>query len=317
MHLETYICELLFRYNCVVVPGFGAFLSHEKAASHHEKTNTFYPPTKLISFNAQLEVGDGILVSHIAACLLKSYEDTLLLLQYEVKKWKHALENGEALDLEGLGVLSFSKEGKISFNPLHSANYLAASFGLSPVKAIPAASNIKEEISAISEPIVFRLETENKNKSYNRLILKYAAAGLIGVSSLLSAYKSYDLHLENKTIALEEAQEVVSKKIQEATFFGNNPLAFSPLEISLPKKEIAQPSFFIIAGAFRAPENASKKIAALKEKGFENASYLGANRWGLHQVSYGAFVSENEARVFLLEVQKNHAKDAWLLVSKK
>lgn len=47
MGLEHYIKDLLYRYNCVVIPGFGAFLTQEKSATIQESTNTFFPPTKL------------------------------------------------------------------------------------------------------------------------------------------------------------------------------------------------------------------------------------------------------------------------------
>lgn len=316
MQLEVHICQLLFRYNCVVVPGFGAFLSHEKAASHHEKTNTFYPPTKQLSFNEQLLVGDGILVSQIAATIFKTYEEALALVQYEVKKWNHVLSKGESLELEGLGVLDRSNEGKIDFSPQQQVNYLAASFGLSPIIANPIVTPNNKKV--VSEPLVFSLDAQElKNKRSYGFILKYAAAGLIGISVFLSTYSSYNTHLKNRLVAQEEAQKLVDKKIQEAAFFLNNPWPLATLEISLPKKETAKLSFFVIAGAFRAPENASKKIAQLKRDGFKDASYLGPNRWGLHQVSYGAFTEEQEARNFLANIQTQFAKDAWLLIQKK
>jgi len=316
VQLEKFITPLLFRYHCVVVPGFGAFLSHEKGASHHEKNNSFYPPTKVLSFNGRLQVGDGILVAHIAASLSKTYEESLIILQEEVQKWTISLKEGNAIDLEGLGILENSKEGHTHFTPNHQANYLPASFGLTAVKVFPIANSLSTQESGSLEPMVFELDpSHGKNLNIGKVFLKYAAAGLIGVSSLLSVYKSYDFHLENKVTAQQEAQEIVSQKIQEATFFGNNPLSFSALEINLTKKEVVAPSFFIIAGAFRNPENASIKIADLKSKGFENASYIGANRYGLHQVSFASFITETDARVILRDIHKNFAQDAWILMT--
>ena len=319
MHLEKYISPLLFRYNCVVIPGFGAILTQEKGASHHEKTHTFFPPTKVISFNAQLQLGDGILVSHIAKMLSISYEEALVLVQKEVQFWTSELAAGNAISLDGLGVFTQGKEDKISFKPFHEYNYLPASFGLEAVKVVPIAQQ-KATKDTHSEPIVFSLDTSYSQKEalpLRKLFIRYAAAALIGVSGALSVYNSYDTHVQNKRIAFQEAGQLVQEKIQKATFFDRQPRALSTLEISLAKKELVKPSFFIIAGAFRAVENASKRIALLKSEGFEKAAYLGANRYGLHQVSYRGFVSESEARVFLQDIKKNHAKDAWLLVAKK
>lgn len=326
VQLEQHISTLLFRYHCVVVPGFGAFLTHEKGARLDAKASTLYPPFKQLSFNAQLTVGDGVLVSHIAASLFKTYEETLPLVNYEVKKWQQQLVKGASLELEGLGLITKSTDGKISFSPSQTSNYLPSSFGLSAVKANPVVLNESEKTlqqkanaQLKKEGVRFQLEPQNKTEKtgLRKLAWKYAAAGLLGVSGLLSTYTSYENHLENKSVAQQEAQQIVNKTIQEATFFSAKPFSLSPIEISLTKKEVLRPSFFIIAGAFRAPENASKKIAELKSKGFKQASYLGPNRWGLHQVSYAAFTEEQEARVFLKNTQKQHAKDAWLLIQKR
>ena len=40
MQLETYISDLLYRYDCVTVPEFGAFLTQRKSAEVHETANT-------------------------------------------------------------------------------------------------------------------------------------------------------------------------------------------------------------------------------------------------------------------------------------
>ena len=59
MQLETYISDLLYRYECVSVPGFGAFLTQRVSAKINDTTNTFYPPKKTVSFNEQIQKNDG------------------------------------------------------------------------------------------------------------------------------------------------------------------------------------------------------------------------------------------------------------------
>ena len=50
MQLEIYISDLLYRYDCVTVPEFGAFLTHRVSAKIHESTHAFYPPKKALVF---------------------------------------------------------------------------------------------------------------------------------------------------------------------------------------------------------------------------------------------------------------------------
>ena len=66
MQLSQYISNLLYRYDCVVVPEFGAFLAHKIPAKIQENKNSFYPPSKRLSFNAQLQINDGVLANHIS-----------------------------------------------------------------------------------------------------------------------------------------------------------------------------------------------------------------------------------------------------------
>ena len=55
MKMDYYISQLLYRYQCVTVPGFGAFLTEIQSAQLHENSHSFYPPKKLVSFNGYLK----------------------------------------------------------------------------------------------------------------------------------------------------------------------------------------------------------------------------------------------------------------------
>lgn len=71
--------------------------------------------------------------------------------------------------------------------------------------------------------------------------------------------------------------------------------------------------YHIIAGAFKLPENATKKVNQLTAKGY-NAHIVGINKWQLTQVAFGSYTSKSEAQTVLRQIQKTEAKDAWLLV---
>ena len=60
MKIEQYISQLLYRYQCVTVPGFGAFLTEFQSAQLDENSHSFYPPKKMISFNPSLFLIKGL-----------------------------------------------------------------------------------------------------------------------------------------------------------------------------------------------------------------------------------------------------------------
>ena len=68
MTVVLHINALLHRHDCVIIPDFGAILTHKVSAQIHETTNTFYPPKKVLAFNEQLKQNDGLLANHIAKC---------------------------------------------------------------------------------------------------------------------------------------------------------------------------------------------------------------------------------------------------------
>ena len=314
MRIESYIQELLYEYNCVVVPGFGAFLAHGKSAEIDVNSNTLIPPGKTISFNAQLSKNDGLLVSHIAKEKKLGYDALLNEVEQVGEDWMIRLKEGERIELFGIGKLWLNPEKKIQFQPENKINYLTSSFGLSAFTATPIQREVlKEEVEQLEEKIPFIITPEKREETSFRPWLKYAAVILLAVSFGLTGYKTYEDFQEKQLTAQQEAQVQVSRLIQEATFFDSSPLELPALSLDVKKKSLGK--HHVIAGAFRIQQNAEKKIAQLKRKGF-NAFYLGENRFGLHQVAYDSFEDPKEALVFLKKVKRTDSPDAWLLSEK-
>ena len=309
-----YIEELLYRYNCVVVPEFGAFLTQIKSAQINRSTNTFSPPSKLISFNGQLSSNDGLLVSYMANAEGLSYEEMLGQVLKTAEEWKTELQKGERLALENIGELWLNREGNVQFKPAAKVNFLTSSFGLSSVISQPVLREVlKEEVVEMEEKIPFIITPEERKRGAFREYFKYAAIILLSISVGLTGYTLYERTVSTNQMVHEEAQEIVSKNIQEATFFNSTPFELPVLAIDVSKKQTGR--HHIIAGAFRVRENADKKVAQLRDKGYQ-AEYLGVNQYGLHQVTYGSYEEPKEALQFLKEIRQTESADAWLLSRK-
>ncbi len=314
MRIDAYIEKLLFDYNCVVVPGFGAFLAHSKSAEIDAASKTLLPPSKTISFNAQLSKNDGLLVSHIAKDKNLGYEEMLQEVEEVAQNWINRLEQGETVELFSIGKLWYNTEKRIQFQPENRINFLTSSFGLSSFAATPIHREVlKEEVVELEEKIPFIITPEKREETSFRPWLKYAAVILLAVSIGFTGYNTYDNHQKKEFAAQQEAQTEVSKLIQEATFFESAPLELPAINLKVTKKQLGK--HHVIAGAFREENNADKRVAQLKEKGY-NAFYLGVNKYGLHQVAYDSFEDPKEALAFLKKVKATDSRDAWLLSEK-
>lgn len=319
MRLELYISDLLYRYECVTVPNFGAFLTQRKGAQVHHTTNAFYPPTKELSFNAQLTSNDGLLVKYIADVTKEDYESTLQKVQLEVDAWKKQLDNSEIISLENIGDLSLNAERKIQFEPSYQLNYLTSSFGLSSFVSSEI-SRIVEEVREETTPLVLEEEITEaiplpivEETHRRRFPWAYAAAAAVIISAGIFGFNEYSNTQQEKQQIVEDtkAKKSIDKYIQQATFFNTNPVELPSITLQVAKE--AQ-NYHVVAGAFRIEQNAHEKVAELQANGFE-AELLGQNKYGLHQVSYASFSTRNEATNALIKIKKTEAPEAWLLIT--
>jgi hypothetical protein len=308
MNIEPYIAQLLYRYQCVTVPGFGAFLTEIQSAQLIESSNSFFPPRKMISFNGYLKNNDGLLANHIAQSEKTSYEYAVSAIQYEVFVWKKALQENGLFSIKNVGDFSLNADKNLIFTPSDQTNYLTNSFGLNAfVSPMVKRELFEQKIEALeeNEPIVF-IPENRKTSPY----LKYAAIFVLSLGLAGSiGYPIYQNQIASETILVESAvQKQVQNKIQEATFFIKSPIP----AVTLSVKE-AKLSYHIMAGAFREEENAQKIFEKLSELGYK-ARRIPQNKYGLFPVLYGSYATYAEAEKSKQEIQKTENPDAWMLI---
>ena len=308
MNIQPYIAQLLYRYQCVTVPGFGAFLTEIQSAQLVESSNSFFPPKKMISFNAYLKNNDGLLANHIAQAEKTSYEYAISAIQYEVFNWKKALQENGLFAIKNVGNFSLNADKNLIFTPFDQTNYLTYSFGLSAfVSPMVKRELFEQKIEALEEDAIITFIPERRKTS---AYLKYAAIFVLGFGLTgVLGYPIYQQQIANKTILVETAvQKQVQNKIQEATFFIENPIP----AVTLSVKEVKM-SYHIMAGAFREEKNAEKIFNQLSSQGYK-ARRIPQNKYGLFPVLYGSYATFAEAETAKQEIQKTENADAWILV---
>lgn len=309
MQLETYISDLLYRYECVTVPEFGAFLTQRTSATIHESTNAFYPPQKMVSFNEQIQKNDGLLAHYIADIEKIPFEVANKKIAKRVKILKSYLTQGETLTFKNIGDITFNSEGKILFEPSNHLNYLTDSFGLSQFVSPPATREVyKEKVERIEKVIPITITPEKRNA---RPYLKYAAIALIALTlgGLVGSNYYINKIEEHNQLAQEEATQQLETKIQQATF------NLSPLPAITLSVDKQTGSYHIVADAFRVEENSNVKVKQLRALGY-NARKIGVNKFGLHLVVYSSYENGQDALKAIRKIRHAHNKDAWLLVKK-
>ncbi|MBT3504103.1 MAG: hypothetical protein HN471_06265 [Cryomorphaceae bacterium] len=291
------IVELLHNNDCVILPGFGAFVLKKKSASIIQ--NKFIPPSKNVSFNSMLKENDGLLVKYISGTRKTSYKKALNLVEKEVEAFNKKLTRDLLVEIESIGIFELKDENSLNFNPDLSINFDSSSFGLQ---------------SFLKDPLLKNIKTESKKEIsfVSNYLLRNAAIfiSVMGLSYL--GYFNYTNYIDTEKLNnIAVAQNQILKKVQAATFDLGELPAIS-LNVSAPVINQSSIYFSVIAGSFRSKNNAQKQLNSLISLGYK-ASYTTINPKGLFRVAYARLKTRKEASSLISKI-KGSGQDAWLLI---
>lgn len=310
MNIQFHIKNLLYRHDCVIVNGLGGFVTQKQTSKL--ENGYFFPPKKSVTFNQSLnQSNDGLLANHVA----KEEKVTFQIAQQKIKTFSQkvidTLEDEADIYLKDLGHFKMNAERKLVFKPDHK-DWLVEAYGLPKFKINQVIAEQKvpatqQPTADDSTPKVRSLPKTHENKTYWR----YAAVGIValGIAGLIGS-QIYQKEIKTYNIAQQEkAKQLVDQKIQESSFFASKPL--KALSVEVEPKKIGK--YHIVGGAFRIRANVDKKINQLKKQGFD-ASYIGKNKYGLHQVVYASYQDKRQALKKLSQIKSQNNPYAWLYV---
>ena len=162
--ISGYIRELIFGHDCVIIPGFGAFIGNYFPSRIDRKDGMFYPPSRKVTFNRHLTGNDGLLIGHISSHLGIGYGESRDMVIDWAEGLRKKIMAGNPVILESLGTFSLNSEGTIIFDPDLSVNYLLTSYGLTAYHRHPVSDfDVRKRVlerrheQLVSQPSVRRL----------------------------------------------------------------------------------------------------------------------------------------------------------------
>ena len=94
---------LMLSNDCVVVPGFGAFIAQYTSSHNCAQNSTFTSPKRSISFNASINHNDGLLANSIAKKASIPYAEALKQIEKSTTICRQALSDGSEVPFGRLG----------------------------------------------------------------------------------------------------------------------------------------------------------------------------------------------------------------------
>ncbi len=290
VELLTYIKELLLLNDCVIIPGFGGFVTNYKQAGLHSAQHT--PPSKSVSFNRKLNFNDGLFINHVASQEGLNYIAARKKVDLLVQELNYRLTDGEEVAISGLGSLQYDEQQHLVFTPKIEGNLNIDAFGLT---SFSYESLFARQIArkAISQENREAVEVIFQKRSLKKVLLAVPllfALAVIPLKNNTSHIQKSDMSTIREMMAPTQtpmAEEAIVPEEMEAE---ETSVEEAPVEA---KAQEAPARYFLIVGSFKNEENANLFIRQLDKKGFQGTN-LGVIK-GLNYISLGGYITIEDA----------------------
>jgi nucleoid DNA-binding protein len=152
--VSLYLSHLLFRNNVAILPGFGAFVATTTPALIDHARGMLMPPSKVLTFNANLKINDGFLINLIRHKHGITAHEARAVIENFVKSIEDILRHRDTVRLDSIGKLYLNNNSNIIFEPDTKANFNANTFGLPAVQYYALSRNANPTATTNSTPLV-------------------------------------------------------------------------------------------------------------------------------------------------------------------
>lgn len=133
IELVKHIEILLLENDCVIVPGLGGFIAHNRPAQFCSETGEFCPPLRTIGFNPQLVMNDGLLVQSYMQAYNTDFPDATRKIEKIVAQLKEDVYQQGQIELGNIGTLYYNVKGVYEFEPRQDAFFTPSLYGLGKI----------------------------------------------------------------------------------------------------------------------------------------------------------------------------------------
>ena len=310
MELLAYIKELLLLNDCVIIPGFGGFVTNYKQAGLH--ASQFTPPVKSVSFNKKLNFNDGLLINHVASEEGLNYIAARKKVDLMVQELNYRLTDGEDINIPGLGDLHYDDQQHLVFTPRIEGNLNIDAFGLD---AFSYESLFSRQVArkAVSQQDRQAVEVIFQKRSLKKVILAVPLLFALAVIPL----KNNTTHIQKSDLSSirEMMMPTAAPAVVEETPATEETITVDAEEVAEAAQagEIIEETparYFLIVGSFRAEENAQTFIGQLDKKGYQGTD-LGVIK-GLHYISLGGYTTIDDALSARTNYEKQTGSESWI-----
>ena len=228
IELAQHIEALLLENDCVIVPGLGGFVAHYASATRVKEENIFLPPTRIIGFDPQLKMNDGLLVQSYMSVYGTNFSDATKMVERKVDELIAMLHEDGKVDLPNVGEVRYTIHNTFDFAPYDNkitTPYLYGldAFEMQELSALEKPST--ENVAAYSVPAAIKKEKRTFSIKFNRAYLTNAAAVVAAI--VLSFF--FSTPIENTEVVEENYAKLLPDELFEK--IEKQSLAITPIVV--------------------------------------------------------------------------------------
>ena len=344
MPLAKHIETLLLQHDCVVVPGFGGFITNyvEAQPEQQDAMTVFYPPYRVVRFNQSLQQSDGLLVGSYMMAYDAAFPAAEKQMLRDVSEMVRGLSLTGRYELENIGLLRMDLSHRITLETVESGLTTPSFFGLTSMEmpsaeAVEAERKLKEAIELTTMvPVVTEAANEEEDNgtvtiSIRRRWVDIAISAAAAV--LLFFLFSYPMMHEPTTddVVVAGAQptavtkkaettpvQVVPKETQQTAApvveTKTTPQTEAQKAPSTPvvKESKGEGRFSIVLASYVAEKSSLEFIDNLAKAGMKEGRYERTGK--VNRVLYGRYPTAEAANQALkgLKEQSKEFNEAWV-----
>lgn len=273
--VTEHIRYLLTRHECVIVPGWGAFVSQHVGARLSSDGSELLAPTRVLGFNPEVAHNDGLLASGISRREGISYDAAVALIANEVSVYFHRVDVLGELVMPRIGKFVKSSNGAMLFEPDEDALIVAAAYmGLPNVAVRPVAGAVAPEEEAPETPRLLHVALRRRVITAAKVAASVAA--LLGMGALLStpvlvddSSTDFASVVTPKITAPKSAQTLVRELTApiDSTLTFSLPATADSTSLSVRPRVVAEPRCYLVIASCETRRRAEKYIAQSGESG--------------------------------------------------
>ncbi|MBN2263629.1 MAG: hypothetical protein JW735_11985 [Prolixibacteraceae bacterium] len=294
MDLAKHIRYLLQFHECVIIPGFGGFISSYKPASFNASKQLFTPPSKQVIFNSKITNNDGLLINQLVDAEHYGYRQAQLAVLHYTDWLYNKLNSGQSVELENLGSFKYNDQGQVIFVSASSFDLIEA-YGLQPFNYQSIRNN--QNITEFKPRPAIRAIKQNNNW------IKVAAGIAIVLGLSFFPLKNNEMHLQTSNLIpthiLNTTEQV--NNIQDITSTDDTSIN-DQLSTEVVNKEKAP--YILVGGSFEFIDNAQSLCNELASNGHQTEMLLLEN--GYFRVAIDSYFDKNEAIEAMKTYRANH-----------